>query len=115
MTKTGKATINYSPRVKFPSYMLAANYQHDSDQKDRKLSKKHSLLVEDYDFDNLFGAMTVVNISSVGVYGFNSNSEESNELSKKLSETIFQQVENQDNKVKEFVTCSEQDEVWDPT
>jgi len=43
VTKTGKVTINYSPRVKFPAYMLASNKNHYSDRKDRKLDT--SLLI----------------------------------------------------------------------
>jgi len=70
MTKTGKVTISYSPRVKFPAYMLASNNNHDSDRKDRKLADNLSLLIKNDDYGNLYGSLTVYNIMYVGVFGY---------------------------------------------
>jgi len=58
---------------------------------------------------------------NVGVFGYNKSSRsfddyiESGDFADELDKTVRLQAEIRDKGVKEFIICSKQDEVWDPT
>ena len=76
MTKRGQVTINFEPLVKFPAYMIAQNNKPDSDRQGRELAKTHHVIVQNDVDDDLFGEMTLFNIMSTGVFGFDKGSQQ---------------------------------------